>query len=159
MYRWRRTNRSVLFGLLVILGATVVCSPFSLAAEEKASTGEKPAVLVGEPSTIELEPKTIQFKGNRSQQQLLLTAKYGSTEIRDLTSLPAFTTSNPKVVTIKGGVARPVGNGTATITATVGKLTATAQVTVVGADLPSPVSFKNETLARSEEHTSELQSH
>jgi hypothetical protein len=51
--------------------------------------------------------------------------------------------SDPKVVKVEDGVAVPVGNGSATLTAKAGGRTATAKVTVVGLDKPFDRSFRN----------------
>ncbi len=54
-----------------------------------------------------------------------------------------FQSSDPKVVAVEEGIARPVGNGQATITAKVGDQTATAKVTVADFDGPLVWSFRN----------------
>jgi len=55
-----------------------------------------------------------------------------------------FSSSDEKVLKIESGVAIPVGNGKATITAASGDETATAQVTVSGMDRPWQWSFRND---------------
>ena len=54
--------------------------------------------------------------------------------------------SNSDVVKIQDSVAIAVGNGTATITATVGDQSASSEVKVVGADDQNPVSYTHLTL-------------
>lgn len=54
-----------------------------------------------------------------------------------------FASSNDKVVKVEAGVASPVGNGQATITASVGEQTATATVVVTNFDQPFAWSFRN----------------
>ena len=55
----------------------------------------------------------------------------------------AFESSDAKVVKIEDGVAIPVANGTATITATAGERSAAVQVTVTAMDQPFAWSFRN----------------
>ena len=104
-------------------------------------------VVVGAPAQIVLEPAKIELRGVRASQLLLVTGRYSGDEQRDLSRAAAFNSSDPNVVRIEGGIVHPVANGTATITATVGALTATTPVAVMGIDQPSAVSFKNDTLA------------
>jgi len=101
-------------------------------------------IEVGQPAGVILEPAKIDLLGKRSQQQLLVTGKYGE-DVRDLTAAAAFTSSNPSVVKIDGSIAHPVGNGEATITAVVGGQSAVIPVVVKNMESPAPVSFKNET--------------
>ena len=55
-----------------------------------------------------------------------------------------WTSSNPQVALVKSGVATPVGNGTATLTAKSGDQTATVQVSVVDHEHAATVSFRNQ---------------
>ena len=55
-----------------------------------------------------------------------------------------WTSSDPQVAIVKDGVATPVGNGTATLTAKTGSKTAAAQVTVVDHEHARAVSFRNQ---------------
>ena len=103
------------------------------------------AVEVGQPASVVLEPAKFELLGKRSRQQLLVTGKYSGDQLRDLTPAGTFTSSNPAVVKIEGSIAYPVGNGEATVTVTVGGQTAAVPVLVKNMELPSPVSFKNET--------------
>jgi len=99
------------------------------------------------PARIELMPGHVQLHSARARQQLVVTGFYGPEDIRDLTAAVTYESSEPKVVSIEGSIARPVGDGMATITARVGDQSATAQVMVWGFAINPPVSFHNETLA------------
>ena len=68
-----RVSFSALIVALLILAPSVL-----RAADDDAA--EKPAVEVGKPSGIVLEPKSFELIGARSQQQLAVTGQYGSTE-------------------------------------------------------------------------------
>ncbi len=98
-------------------------------------------------SALELKPARMELIGNRARQQLVLTGKLNSHDVRDLTHEVQFVSSAPGVVKVVDSVAIPVSNGTATITARFGNLRANATVHVKQFDQHTPVSFKNETLA------------
>ncbi len=106
---------------------------------------DAPATIeIGQPAGVMLEPAKFDLLGKRSQQQLLVTGKYGE-DVRDLTAAAVFTSSNPAVVKVDGSVAHPVSNGEATITAAVGGQSVVVPVVVKNMESPAPVSFKNET--------------
>ena len=108
---------------------------------------EDAAVTVGTPNGLALEPAGFTMTGRRARQQLLVTAKYSAGELRDLTTVAKLVSSNPKVVTVTDGIARPVADGTAKLTAEIGALKSTIDVTVKNFAAPHPFSFKNEMLA------------
>ncbi len=119
---------------LICLGALWSClNPVLIAADQ--STG------------LSLAPSKIELRGSRAQQQLVISGTFSADDTRDLTSGVTLTSSNPAVVKIEGTLAKPVADGTAQVTATLGGLTASAEVTVKEMAMPSPVSFKNEMLA------------
>ena len=89
------TMRSVA-GLCFAVGVTLAGRPILFAAEGDSATGDA-GIVVGQPSGIMLEPKQFRLLGPRSEQHLLVTGKYGSVEVRDLTPAAQFTSSNPKV--------------------------------------------------------------
>src|SRR5262245_14131829 len=83
-----------------------------------------------QPGAISLDPGKFELRGTRAQQQLVVSGTFSAEDIRDLTTAVTFASSNPNVVKIEGTLAKPVGDGTAQITATLGALTASAEVTV-----------------------------
>lgn len=109
-----------------------------------------PAVLHADDAAAKVVFEKAKFEliGPRAQQQLAISRHSGA-DVQDVTEADELklTSSNPQVVTIDGGVAKPGGDGTATITATLGSQSATAEVTVKKFSDPHPVSFKNEILA------------
>ena len=102
-------------------------------------------IEVGQPTSIVMEPAKFELTGKRSRQQLLVSGVYAADDLRDLTPVATFVSSNPAIVKIEGAVAIPAGNGEATVTATVGGQTFSVPVVVKNHEAPSPVSFKNET--------------
>lgn len=111
-----------------------------------ATAAEQAAIEIGQPTAITLEPGSFTLLGGRARQQLLVTGKYANNEVRDLTAAASFTATNAAVAKVDGSVASPLANGDTQIVATVGALTAAVNCSVKNMELPSPVSFKNETL-------------
>ncbi len=99
------------------------------------------------PTALSLNPGKFELRGPRAQQQLVVSGTFSADDLRDLTTGVTFASSNPNVVKIEGTLAKPVADGTAQVTVTLGGLTAAAEVTVKEFTMPSPVSFKNELLA------------
>ena len=99
------------------------------------------------PLQLELVPARFTLQGPRSQQQLVCTGSFAAEEFRDLTGHVTYETSDPAVVSVEGTIAKPVGNGTAVVTARLGGLTATAEVEVSEFGVADPISFKTEMLA------------
>ena len=67
-----------------------------------------------------------------ARQPLIVEARRGEDFVGEATAGVEWSSSDPKVVAVKDGVAAPVGNGTAKLTAKIGSQTATAEVTVAG---------------------------
>ena len=124
------------FSRLLSLGVIAALPCFVLA--------ETP-IDVGQPSAIRAEPAKFELLGRRSRQQLLVTGAYSGEDVRDLTPAATIVSSNPAVVKIEGSVALPVGNGEATLTATVGGQSIAIPALVKNFEAPAPISFKNET--------------
>ena len=82
----------------------------------------RPAVVsaADEPTKLTTESATFELSGVRSQKQIVVTGQFGD-EVRDVTHLAKFTSSNLKVVTLDGSIAKPVGDGAAKIACQLGK--------------------------------------
>ncbi|MGH7138797.1 MAG: DUF1549 domain-containing protein, partial [Pirellulales bacterium] len=76
-------------------------------------------------------------------QTLLVEESRGGQYVGQVAEGVTFESSNPQVVAIEDGVARPVGNGHTTITGNVGGRSATAAVTVSDMEKPFRWSFRN----------------
>jgi len=131
---------------------TLVCCAaltFSLfgSLETVSAADDGPKVEAGNPAAITLEPAKFELGSHRAQQQMVVTARYSTNELRDLTSIAAFSSSNEKVAIVSNGIIRPIGNGTAKITTNIGSQNATAEVTVKNFEKPAPISFNYEVLA------------
>ncbi|MGH7192446.1 MAG: DUF1549 domain-containing protein, partial [Candidatus Saccharimonadales bacterium] len=90
-----------------------------------------------------LLPREVKLSGTQAYQTLLVERSQSGQYVGQARDGVAFESSNPQVVAIEDGVARPVANGEATITARVGDRTATAKATVSDFDKPFRWSFRN----------------
>lgn len=141
----QRTLGLARFGLgLALFTMAVAATPALAPAADEAKT---PAVVVGEPATLTAVPDKFVLKGKRSRQQIIITGQYANSELRDLTPAVELVSTAPQIAKIEHGVVYPVANGSAQIIAKVAGKEIKSDVTVQGMELPSPVSFKNATLA------------
>jgi hypothetical protein len=90
----------------------------------------------------ELYPRDFTLHGPASRQTLLLESVRGGLSSGALKDA-VYESSDPSVVKVVGGMAVPVGNGKATLTASHGGHTSTAKVVVVDMDKPFDHSFRN----------------
>jgi hypothetical protein len=88
-------------------------------------------------------PTQFKLTGPESSQRLLVESTRDDGILGQLSQGVTFTSSNEKVLKVVDGVAVPVGNGEATITAKVGDQTAITTVTVEKFDQPHVWSFRN----------------
>jgi hypothetical protein len=90
-----------------------------------------------------LLPNEIRLSGPQAYQTLLVEESRSGQYVGQLTKGLTFESSNPQVVAIDGSVARPTGNGQATITVKAGPRSATTSVTVGDMDKTFRWSFRN----------------
>jgi hypothetical protein len=98
------------------------------------------------PSTGELQilPPSVRLDGPKAHQQLLVEEGTPNSWVADQTRRAAFSSDHPGVATVApDGTVTPVGNGAATITATVDGKTARVSVSVENFDRDTPWSFRN----------------
>jgi hypothetical protein len=92
--------------------------------------------------TLEILPKQISLTTSQSRQTVIAQRMDGGKYLGQAADAK-FTSSDDKIVRIEDGVALPVGNGKATITANVGAMSATVEVRVSGQEQPFQWSFRN----------------
>ncbi len=93
-------------------------------------------------SDAALLPAKFTLSGSAARQSLVLEQVNGKQFTGQLTNGVEFSSSNPRVVKIQNGVALPVTNGRATITAKRGRTSARAEVIVEGMEKPFEWSFR-----------------
>jgi hypothetical protein len=94
--------------------------------------------------TLVVLPQSFVLSGPAARQALTLETRRGEDFVGETAGNVEWSASDDKIVAIKDGIAMPVGNGTAKITAKIGSHTAGADVTVTCADRPAEVSFRNQ---------------
>jgi hypothetical protein len=98
-------------------------------------------------SGLRLLPAETVLVGPESSQRLIVEAHRDGKSVGDGTASATFTSSNPAVATVDAGaIVRPVGDGEATITATVDGQQATGKVTVTKTKEPFTWSFRNQVI-------------
>jgi hypothetical protein len=113
----------------IIAGVIVIGAPAQAAAD----------------SSLALIPSTSTLVGPRSTQRLLVESVVNGRFAGDKTDKAQFTSSNPDVATVdSAGVVRPVSDGEATITATIGGASVTATVQVEEMTSDAGRSFRND---------------
>jgi hypothetical protein len=117
--------RAFFVGIVAI--ASFIASPLGLHAAE----------------SLVVLPSEFTLTGPAARQSLVVEESRDGQFVGQATEGVAFESSNPKIVTIENGQAKPTGNGQATITAKVGGRTAMAKVTVAGFERPHQWSFRN----------------
>lgn len=115
-------------------GTTLVALAIAIAAM---------AIPASAAEAIRLLPTEISLHGPEARQRLLVQRVEGDLDAGQITEGVTFSTSDAAVVAIDGDFAVPVGNGEATITATVAAQSASAVVRVTAMDLPFTWSFRN----------------
>jgi hypothetical protein len=99
---------------------------------------------VADPGQVVLLPSAVVLEGGGAFQRLLLERTEAGAYRGDLTSGARFTSSNPEVAVVDAqGIVRPVGDGSATVTAVISGRRATATVRVQGSRKASHWSFSN----------------
>ena len=88
-------------------------------------------------------PVKFELRGPAARQQLLVVKKDGAQLVGDVSSEALFESSDAHVVKVENGVAMPVGDGSATITAKRGDQCASTDVAVTGAAKAAELSFRN----------------
>ncbi len=101
-----------------------------------------PSLVVADEPAIVVLPGSFQLVGREASQRVLVQRREDGRFAGQATDA-TLTSSDPKVVVIEDGVARPVADGKAKIVARQGNQTAVAEVTVVGQKKPFRWSFRN----------------
>ncbi len=92
-------------------------------------------------------PSQAALSGPEARQGLIVQHRDSEVFTNQVTDGVTWSSSDPAIAAVSGdGVVRPVADGEATITATVGEQTATANITVSGMSQPFAWSFRNDVL-------------
>lgn len=99
------------------------------------------------PVSIEVHPPSFTLNGPRDVRQLVVTGRYASDEVRDVTHLVEYASGDPNIATIAEGVVTPIADGTTNVVITLAGRSTMASVTVSKTAEPMPIRFETETLA------------
>ncbi len=123
--------RLSLFPLLVVTACLGAGSTASAHAEEPS---------------LKLLPTTIELRTPQDRQLVIAQRQSEDQLLGQVSEAIEWTSADPKIATVSGGIVQPVANGTTTITAKAGKQSATAQVTITGQDQPTQYTFRGDVL-------------
>lgn len=117
----------------------------------RAATAEptdERAVVIGQPTALQVLPKEITLGDGRSPQQVLVTGVYADGQVRDLTPVAEFSLETADIASIDaGGLLRPRKDGATVLVVRAGNQTARAPVSVKDVAKPRPVSFRQDLIA------------
>jgi hypothetical protein len=100
------------------------------------------------PVALEVYPQAVSLTGPRSEQQVVVTARYADGTERDLTRLCEWHPAHPGVIDVQpDGLVRPRGNGSTVLAVRAGGKTAQLAVSVRDFDKPQPIGFRREMMA------------
>ena len=115
-------------------------------------------VVVGDPQRVDVYPTHVRLTSARQRMTLIVTGHYADgesqdltaqdlTAVQDITSAADFTSSDPQIVRVEGGVVVPVGEGSANILVRAGGHELQVPVEVSNLTSEDPVSFHYEVRA------------
>ncbi|MBD3675570.1 MAG: DUF1553 domain-containing protein [Planctomycetaceae bacterium] len=99
--------------------------------------------LTAHAAEIQLLPNRLKLNGPEARHRLVVQQSSGQTLGAQVTEEVEFETADSEVAEVVNGVIHPRGNGSTTVTASVGDATSSIEVTVSGMDQPFTWSFRN----------------
>jgi hypothetical protein len=114
--------------------------PSSLDAQEQPVAKPPQAALSG----LTVYPKQVQLQGARDEQRIGVLGAYADGRTWELSRTARYSSSDPQIARVDGGIVRPVGDGTAVITVEAGGQKQTIAVKVAQATADIPVDFTRE---------------
>jgi hypothetical protein len=137
-----RTRRLVLTSLIVAAAGW----PGEIQASAEPAADK--AVVIGQPTGLQILPKEITLGDGRALQQILVTGQYADGQVRDLTPVAEFSFETADVATIDtAGMMRPKKDGTTVLVVKAGAQTTKVPITVKDIGRPRPVSFRQDLIA------------
>ena len=132
--------------LWLVCGCAILShlSPHSSAAPP--SEANRQAAIVGQPTAIEVHPKSVALAGPRTGQQVLVTGRYADGSQRDLTSFAQWKASDSKLVNLSSGFLTSRQDGQGTIEIRVGEHSARLPITVKDSGKSVQVGFRREVM-------------
>jgi hypothetical protein len=132
----------------VLLGFTLLLSNTAPVLASLPTTPKEKAQAIGQPVALLVQPATVNLKGPRATQQLVVTGRYADGAVRDLTPFCDYVAEAPGLVDLApGGLLRAHQNGQTKLLVKAGGQMVPVSVTVSGMERPQPVSFRREMIA------------
>ncbi len=144
-----RINSALLFCCVAqLLAIAAPARPVRADDVESASRATRPGGLSAVAQSagaddLAILPSSFTLTGPAARQALLVERRQADDSIGEVAAGVTWSSSDSKIVEIKNGVAIAVANGKAMLTAKIGDQTTTTDVTVVAADKPAEISFRN----------------
>src|SRR5579875_309363 len=133
--------RFVSASLVLSLTATIASAVSFVETSDKAA-------VIGQPITLQVQPKSLTLRGQHAYQQLIVTGHYAGGLIRDLTGVCAMQSESAEIAAVdETGLVTPKKNGQTAILVQAGGKTVRVPVTVTDFDKPYSTSFRNEVIA------------
>jgi len=141
MLRNSRTKlpcRAILRAGLAVLGLSLVCA-WLTPVKEADSANRK---LAG----LQFFPPEIRLASAESRQEVVVQATYADGVTRDVTALAKFTMANPEFASVSKAIVLPKADGQTELRVTFAGRTLVVPVSVAGATVRSPVSFRRDVM-------------
>jgi hypothetical protein len=117
-------------------------------ASPAAAPGEDDKTVIGQPTSLLVQPDTIHLASSRAMQQIIVTGRYSDGSERDLTHFCILSAEGAHVVSIRpGGFLRAHKGGRTMLVVQAGPCTVRVPVVVEDPVRPQPVSFHHEFIA------------
>src|SRR5262245_3790740 len=132
--------------LSVLSLVIAICAAVPASASVPTDAAAK-AKVIGQPTSLRVQPTTILLNGPRAQQQLVVTGHYADGTVRDLTAFADISLEGDAVALNDEQVVLPKKNGAAAVVIKAGGQTAKVNVNIKDFDKAQPVSFRNDVIA------------
>ena len=142
--------------MLLAAGVVAFTAGNAEAAPRKKSPVRKPAAavkadsastLLKETASLQIVPASAVLDGSRAEQRLAVIATLKDGATWDATDRVQLVVSNPRVIRIAGGCAKPLGDGESKVTAKLGQLASPpTALTVRNAKAPATIEFVNDVM-------------
>jgi hypothetical protein len=132
--------------LLLVLG--LGCLAAVPARADLPTEPQARAKILGQPTTVVVQPDKVTLNGPRAVQQLVITGRYADGNLRDLTHFADLSIESADIVLLDTDrFLHPRKNGTTNLVIKAGTQVVKVPITVQNLDKPQPVSFRNEVIA------------
>jgi hypothetical protein len=130
-----------------LVAGLILCFTASAAFAATPTDPQERAALIGQPTSLLIQPEAITLTGPRAAQQVVVTGRYTDGTVRDLTALCEYACETADIASAGNGYLTPKKNGAGALVVKAGAQTARAALTVKDFDKPQPVSFGREVIA------------